>query len=313
MSVAALEVSQLTKHYGNFVAVDNVSFSVPRGSVVGLLGPNGAGKTTTIQMLMGITTPSSGGIRFFGDDFTRHRQACLQKINYTSAYNHLQERITVRENLVVYAGLYSVRNSRRKIDELSEYFGITDLMDQLFRSLSAGQRTRVNITKALLNDPELVMMDEPTASLDPDIRDKVMEMIEKLRDERGISILYTSHNMDEVARLCDEVIFLYEGRILRSASPHDLALDAHRPSIVLHFNGDAQLVRAHFASLGLQADVTTNMATVEIDARETPRVIGSLESVDQVTVVDIEVKRPNLEDAFLHFSRGNGEGVLDSD
>ncbi len=306
-----LEVASLTKKYGEFTAVNGVSFVVPRGAVIGLLGPNGAGKTTTIQMLMGITTPTSGTISYFGQDFTKHKQACLQRINYTSAYNHLQERISVEENLLVFARLYEVDNARAKIAEMAEFFGITDLMDVRFRHLSAGQQTRVNIAKALLNDPELVMMDEPTASLDPDIRDKVMELIEKLRAERGISLLYTSHNMDEVSRLCDEVIFLDHGNIVRQASPQQMALDVHEPSIVVYFDGDATALAKHFADIGVNAEVDKGTATLSMQAKELPRIIGSLDAVSEITINDIEIRRPNLEEAFLHYTRG--DNVLAAD
>src|SRR6266436_2145391 len=157
----ALEVNDLTKLYGSFRAVGGISFTVPKGKIVGLLGPNGAGKTTTIQMLVGITLPNGGAIRYFGLDLHRNREACLQRINFSSSYNMLQNRITVWENLIVFAGLYRVKSPEHKIKDMGEYFGITHLMDQRFMTLSAGQKTRVNLVKALLNDPEVVLMDEP--------------------------------------------------------------------------------------------------------------------------------------------------------
>ena len=153
-----LEVQNLTKLYGSFRAVDAISFALPKGKIIGLLGPNGAGKTTTIQMLVGITLPDGGSIRYFGQDLHRHREACLQRINFSSSYNMLQGRITVWENLVVFARLYQVHKPETKIRELGAYFGITDLMGQRFLTLSAGQKTRVNLVKALLNDPEVVLL-----------------------------------------------------------------------------------------------------------------------------------------------------------
>src|ERR1700736_5622709 len=211
---AALEVSDLTKLYGSFRAVDSVGFTVPKGKIVGLLGPNGAGKTTTIQMLIGTTCPNRGTIRYFGQDLHRHRAACLQRINFSSSYNNLQGRITVWENLIVFARLYRVKAPENKIRDLGHYFGIDELMGQRFLTLSAGQRTRVNLTKALLNDPEVLLMDEPTASLDPDIADRTLSLIESLRESRDLAIVYTSHQMAEVTRICDEVIFLDRGRIV---------------------------------------------------------------------------------------------------
>ena len=207
MTATVLNVTKLTKDYDTYRAVDAVSFHIQRGQVMGLLGPNGAGKSTTIQMLLGITLPTSGRIEYFGRDFGRHRQAGLQRVNFASAYNTLQGRLSVKENLLVFAGLYSVPAPMRKIAELLEYFEIATLANTKYRDLSAGERTRVNLAKALLNDPELILMDEPTASLDPDIADKTLTLIEQLRQSQGLSILFTSHNMAEVERICDEVIF----------------------------------------------------------------------------------------------------------
>src|SRR5947208_15672347 len=163
-------------------------------------------------MLVWISLPERGPIRYFGQDLHRHRQAWLQRIKFWSFYNLLQNRITVWENLVVYARLYRIARAEEKIRELGAYFGVTELMRQRFLTLSAGQKTRVNLVKALLNDPEVVLMDEPTASLDPDIADRTLSLLETLQAERELSIVYTSHEMDEVARVCDDVVFLDHGR-----------------------------------------------------------------------------------------------------
>lgn len=222
MSETVLEVTGLTKRFGKFVAVNNIDFSIARGEIVGLLGPNGAGKSSTIQMLLGLLTPSDGQIRFFNKDFNKHRLEVLQRINYLSAFNTLQEMISVRENLHVFAVAYNVKKSKHKIDELLDFFGVLHLKNERYQHISAGQRTRVNLAKAFLNDPELVLMDEPTASLDPDIVDKVLSMIEQFRSERQLSILYTSHNLHEVERICDRVIFMSHGKIVKEAVPKDL-------------------------------------------------------------------------------------------
>lgn len=217
-----LEVEGLVKRYGTFVAVNGISFSIPKGKVIGFLGPNGAGKTTTIQMLLGVTRLNGGSIRYFGMDFAQHRQECLQRINFASSFNTLQGRITVRENLLVYADLYRVKNSQKKMNELTELLEIAGLLDMKYWDLSAGQKTRANIVKAFLNDPDLVLFDEPTASLDPDISDKLLTTLERLKQERNLSILYTSHDMTEVARVCDEVIFLDHGNIIAHDTPEGL-------------------------------------------------------------------------------------------
>ena len=221
-SETVLEVKDLYKRYGSFTAVDGIDFSIKRGEVVGLLGPNGAGKSTTIQMLLGLLTPTAGHIQYFGLDFQKDRMEILHRINYLSAFNTLQEKITVEQNLRVFAQAYNVKNPRQKIDELLEYFGVSQLKNENYSDISAGQRTRVNLTKAFLNDPELILMDEPTASLDPDIVDRVLTLIEDLKKERKLTILYTSHNMQDVERICDSVIFLAHGKIIRQARTKDL-------------------------------------------------------------------------------------------
>jgi ABC-2 type transport system ATP-binding protein len=306
MSETILEVEDLVKDFGAMRAVDRVSFRVARGTIVGLLGPNGAGKTTTIHMLIGVTLPSGGAIRYFGRDFGRHRRACLQRINFTSAYNWLQGRISARENLLVFAHLYGVKDARAKIRALAEQLEAADLLDVRFWDLSAGQKTRVNLIKALLNDPELILMDEPTASLDPDIADKVITLIEQLRVERGLSILYTSHNMDEVARLCDEVIFLDRGRIVAQDTPRALTRRIGGAQLRFAFAGDRALAERALARAG-QAYRFLDPATVVVETREPqiPEVIFRLGEAG-IAVTDLELSKPTLEDVFLQIARGNG-------
>ncbi len=217
-----LEVSNLTKRYGSFTAVDDIDFSIRRGEVVGLLGPNGAGKSSTIQMLLGLLTPTSGSVTYFGQEFVAHHHEILHRINYLSAFNTLQGKITVVQNLRVFADAYGIVNPAGKIDELLDRFGVLVLKDKPYDDLSAGQRTRVNLAKAFINEPELVLMDEPTASLDPDIVDRVLSMIETLKQERNLSLVYTSHNMHDVERICDRVIFMSRGQIVRQARTDEL-------------------------------------------------------------------------------------------
>ena len=241
MSEPILEVENLVKNYGSFRAVDGISFKVPKKKVIGLLGPNGAGKTTTIHVLLGITLLNGGFIKYFGKDFVKNRQFCLQRINFASAFNTLQGRISVFENLLVFAYLYELKNPKKKILDLAEYFEITDLLSNLYFNLSAGQKTRVNIIKSLLNDPELILMDEPTASLDPDIADKTLSLIEQLRESKELSILFTSHDMNEVTRICDEVIFLDHGRIVAQDTPLGLTKRIPTATLKIVFDGENSL------------------------------------------------------------------------
>jgi ABC-2 type transport system ATP-binding protein len=306
LSGSVLEVDRLSKSYGSFRAVDEVSFTLDKGKIVGLLGPNGAGKTTTIQMLVGITLPNGGAIRYFGMDLHRHREACLQRINFSSSYNMLQNRITVWENLIVFAGLYRVRQPEQKIRSMSEYFGISHLMDQRFTTLSAGQKTRVNLVKALLNDPEVVLMDEPTASLDPDIADRTLSLIESLRASRELSIVYTSHQMDEVTRICDEVIFLDHGRIVAQDTPAGLTRRISNAQVCMKFAGPAQAVvnalQGRFPDMKLDGD---NTVVVTTEQQLVPQAIFEIGNAG-VQVLDIDIRKPTLEDVFLQIARGDG-------
>lgn len=303
MSKPILKVEHLVKDYGSFRAVNDISFEIPAGRVVGLLGPNGAGKTTSIQILLGLTIPTSGSICYFGKDFAIHKQYCLNKINFASAFNTLQGRLTVTENLLVFASLYEVSNPRKKIQELLKYFEISDLKDQEYYTLSTGQKTRVNFVKALLNDPKLILMDEPTASLDPDIADKTLTLIEKLKKERNLSLLYTSHNMDEVTRICDEVIFIQQGKIVAHDTPLSLTKLTPHASLKLTFNEGKDIIREYLVSQG-QTHSFTNDHVVVINTEEKliPKIIFGL-SQQGIWMTDIEVKKPNLEDVFLHIAR----------
>ena len=307
LQTLVLEVDNLSKNYGAFKAVDGISFSLPKGKILGLLGPNGAGKTTTIQMLVGITLPNGGTIRYFGLDLHKHREACLQRINFSSSYNMLQNRITVWENLIVYARLYRVDTPEHKIRSMGDYFGITQLMDQRFMTLSAGQKTRVNLVKALLNDPEVILMDEPTASLDPDIADRTLSLIESLREARDLSIVYTSHQMDEVARICDEVIFLDHGRIVAQDTPDGLTRRiAGGTRVYVRVDGQSQMVIQ-----ALQPDFKDvvladgNVVVVTTQEHQVPRAIFDIGKTG-VQVLGIDIRKPTLEDVFLQIARGNG-------
>ncbi len=299
-----LEVKNLTKKYGSFVAVDDISFSVPKGKIVGLLGPNGAGKTTTIHMLLGVTLLDGGTISYFGKDFYQHKADALQRINYASAYNTLQGRISVWENLLVFAMLYQVKNPEKKINDLVDYFQIKDLLQKRFWDLSSGQKTRVILIKSLINNPELILMDEPTASLDPDIADKTLSMIEELRKNQEISLLYTSHNMDEVTRICDEVIFLDKGKIVAHDSPLGLTKRIKNAVLKLTFDGSKEVVENFLRSSKQKFNFTHDFSVeVSTGEKQIPKLIFGLSDVG-IWITDIEVKKPTLEDFFLQIARG---------
>jgi ABC-2 type transport system ATP-binding protein len=222
MDGPALLVEHLTKRYEGSAApaVDGLSFAMPRGATWGLLGGNGAGKTTTIAMLLGILVPSAGRVRALGHDMAgEERFAALARMNFSSPYVALPQRLSVIENLRVYAHLYTVPRAERRIAELADQLQLGDLLHRPAGALSAGQKTRVALAKALINRPELLLLDEPTASLDPDTGDWVRSWLERYRAESGAAILLASHNMGEVERLCGHVLMLKQGRIVDQGSP----------------------------------------------------------------------------------------------
>jgi len=218
----AITASGLSKRYGATLAVDDIAFAVPAGQTVGLLGGNGAGKTTTIAMLLGLLIPTAGSIRVLGHDMARSRFSALARMNFSSPYVALPQRLSVAENLRVYCHLYDVRHGEQRIAELAEELDLTDLLDRPAGQLSAGQKTRVALAKALINRPEVLLLDEPTASLDPDIGDLVRSWLERYRADSGCTILLASHNMAEVERLCSHVLMMKRGRIVDRGSPTDL-------------------------------------------------------------------------------------------
>ncbi len=222
MDAPIVSVSGLTKVFKKLTAVDHVSFEVRRGEILGLLGPNGAGKTTIIHMLLGLTTPNAGEIRIFGLDLRTHRQEILQQVNFSSTYTEMPYSLTIRESLRVFARLYNVPNREEKIRDLLQTFGLLDIKTKQVRTLSTGQRTRLNLCKALINDPRLLLLDEPTSSLDPDIADKTRRFLRMVMTERELSILYTSHNMKEMEEICDRIVFLHKGRILAEGTPDEV-------------------------------------------------------------------------------------------
>ena len=222
MAEPVLVVENLRRDFGDKAAVEDLSFTVGKGEVVGLLGANGAGKTTAISIILGLMSPTAGRVSLFGMDPFKNRIAVLKRTNYASAYTDLPGNLLVWQNLKVFAGIYRVKNASRKIDELLEMLEIAHLRKRVTGHLSAGESTRLHLCKALLNDPELLMLDEPTASLDPDIADKVRKLLRRIQQERGIAILYTSHNMRDIEEVCDRVLFMHQGRVVAEGSPAEV-------------------------------------------------------------------------------------------
>lgn len=252
--VPPVEVRNLRKVYGDVVAVDGISFSLTPGSVTALLGGNGAGKTTTISMLMGLVVPTSGEVRVFGIDMVHNRHAALHRLNFESPYVEIPMRLTVRQNLEIFGQLYGVVDVPERVRKTAEELRIGELLDRLYGKLSAGQKTRVSLAKSLLNEPELLLLDEPTASLDPDTADWVRSVIEDYCRTRSATIVLASHNMAEVERLADRVIMLERGRIVADETPQ---------ALIRHF--------------GRQ---TLEEVFLDIARRRVPETAGALKSAD---------------------------------
>lgn len=246
-----VRLERVSKRFGQLLAVDGLSFEVSRGSTTALLGGNGAGKTTTLSMLLGLLLPSSGSITVFGEDMLRRRYRVLGRMNFSSPYVDLPRRLTVRENLVVYARLYGLKDVHGRIQHLSEELQFAECLDRPYGMLSAGEKTRVSLAKALLNEPELMLLDEPTASLDPDTADYVRGWLESYKARTGATVLLASHNMSEVERLCDDVIMLRAGRIVDRGTPEALLRRYGRQNMEEVF---IDIARERHIALGLGDD-----------------------------------------------------------
>ena len=253
MKDPVLEVTDLVKEFGSVRPVDGISFDLKRGEILGLLGANGAGKTTAINMILGIVTPNAGSIRVFGKDLAKERIAILRRMNFCSTYTQLPGNLRVWQNLTVFGKIYRVPNLKKRIDEVLELLEIAHLKDRVSGNLSAGESTRLNLCKALLNKPELLLLDEPTASLDPDIADKVRKVVKRIREEDGTSILYTSHNMRDVEEVCDRVVFMHQGKVL--------------------FVGTAAEILSHFQEESLESLFIRVARGGEVEAAAVPQLV----------------------------------------
>ena len=309
-----LKVRNLTKTFTSglwpfktpqaYTAVNDISFEIGRGEILGLLGPNGAGKTTTIQMLLGTLTPSSGAIHYFGEDFAQHRVALLRKIGYASGYDKLPARLTVMDNLDIVGRIYGIHQPQRaqQIEKLLRFFGIWDKRDVSTGSLSAGQATRVMLAKAFIADPEIVLLDEPTASLDPDVAYEVRQFILAQNKERHLSILITSHNMDEVTELCGRVLVLKKGVIIADNSPEQLAQSTSKVRVHLTIDSGLESVLSYLREAALLHVIDDKHLTVELDEQAIAQMLSQL-AARNVHYSHISIDKPTLEDYFLSVVR----------
>ncbi len=309
-----LKVSNLTKTFTSgfwpftapqtYRAVSDISFQLKQGEILGFLGPNGAGKTTTIQMLLGTLTPSTGCITYFDANFAQHRIAALKKIGYASGYDKLPTRLTVTENLDIVGRIYGIAQPQRtqQIEKLLKFFGIWTMRNRQTGTLSAGQTTCVMLAKAFISDPKIVLLDEPTASLDPDIAHEVRQFILAQRTERGISILITSHNMDEVTELCDRVLVLKKGTIIADNTPEQLAQSTSKVRVHLTIPGALEPVLTYLHNSQLTYTTQANHLTIELDEHLIAQFLADL---GERTIIysHISIDKPSLEDYFLSIAK----------
>lgn len=295
----AFEAKNLIKKFGDFTAVNGVSFDVAAGEILGVLGRNGAGKTTTLQMCLGALTPTSGEIKYFGKTFDdKSRSEILEFVNFSSTYTFLPYDLTTRENLLYSAWLYKIDDRNKRLSDVKEMFELDDLWDQKFTDLSAGQKTRVNLAKAFVNKPKVLLLDEPTASLDPTTADFVRKLVLKEKAERNISVIFTSHNMAEVEEVCDKVAVIDHGRVIKVGTPKELASGLDRCVIKLFITSEINQFTDVIKSLKLETKKEGNFYTIVTKESKVSDVFSALAKA-HVTYKEVIVESADLEDYFL--------------
>ncbi|QQG44748.1 MAG: ABC transporter ATP-binding protein [Candidatus Roizmanbacteria bacterium] len=293
-----LEVHNLTKNFGNFTAVDNISFSLREGEILGILGQNGAGKTTTIQMLLGVLRPSSGTINYFGKDLQNNREEILEEVNFSSAYTNLPWNLTVKENLTYISYLYDIKNRVERIKRIVEVFRLYEIFNKQIRSLSAGQITRVNLAKAFINFPKVLLLDEPTASLDPEVAKHIRDFLMEERKKFQVSIIITSHNMVEVEEICDRVLFIDKGKIIADDTPDNLAKTIEICHVNLLIKDGLKRLEDYCEEQSLAFKIDARHIIVDVKEKK----LGSflIEITNSGIIYDeISIDKPTLEDYFL--------------
>lgn len=283
-----------------FTAVKGISFQIAQGEILGLLGANGAGKTTTIQMLLGILTPTSGSIQYFGKDFKRNRTEILKQVTFASAYVKLPGKLTIWENLDVFGRLYGVPHGERieRIKKFLILFGMWEMRNKETGVLSAGQMTRVMLAKAFLPHPKLVLLDEPTASLDPDVALEVRQFVLKEKERTGLSVLFTSHNMDEVTQVCDRALVMKNGTIIADNTPWQLATSVASCRIHLLITHGLDRAVEYLKTHGYTYKIAELWIEIEVEEDKVAQVLTALTHAG-ITYSQIYIDQPTLEDYFL--------------
>lgn len=304
---SVLSVRNLRKVYGKkkpFTAVDGISFDLKEGEILGLLGPNGSGKTTTIQMLLGTLGVTSGEIVYFGKNFFKHRSEIMEKVSFASTYTSLPYILTIAENLRCFGQFYGISDVESRTAPLLERFGILDKKDKPVASLSAGQITRLMLVKAFFTQPKVVLLDEPTASLDPDVSLDVCKFLLEHREKSGLSILFTSHKMEEVAELCDRTIFLKHGSIIADDLPENLAKSVSSYQLRLTIVDGMKRTIAFAEKRQIPYTLEHRVIQFSLDETEIPPFLNSLMQAG-VSYASIQIQEPSLEAYFLKIAEKN--------
>lgn len=304
-----LTVTDLAKQYVQddgtiFNAVNNISCTLAQGEILGLLGPNGAGKTTTIHMLFGLLTPTSGSITYFGKNFYTHRSAILQQVGFATAYAKLPPQLRVKENLDIFGRLYGLNSIQRaeRIAFFLKKFDMESFADKKTGALSAGQMTRLVLAKAFLARPRIVLLDEPTASLDPDIAQEIRAFVLQERKEEGVSFLFTSHNMTEVTQVCDRVLVLRKGEIIADSSPEKLARTVRKAYVSLLVGDGLKRTEAFAKENTIEYMLEGRMIRLSVDQEKISELLTAL-AHKGVSYSEIVITQPSLEDYFLQVAR----------
>lgn len=299
----------LKKHFFDFsgkqfTAVNDVSFTLHQGEILGLLGTNGAGKTTTIQMLLSLMTPTTGSIKYFGKELHSYRSEILQSVSFASTYVQMPSRLTVMENLDIYARLYGLDRATRleRIEKYLKFFGMWHIRDRQTGVLSAGQMTRAILAKAFIHGPRVVLLDEPTASLDPDIAHDVRAFVLEQQKQYGVSILFTSHNMDEVAAVCDRVLVMQQGAIIANDTPDNLAASVATAHVALTITEQLEALEQYCQQEGLRFSIDKSHVSIDIDEQCIAHMLSTFAKTG-VHYSSISIDKPTLEDYFLQVAK----------
>lgn len=317
MPDAIVEVKNLTKIFvkesknpfrpkRKVTAVNDISFKINKGEIVGLLGPNGAGKTTTIQILLGLITPTSGEIKILGKNFRLQRKEILKQLNFSSTYTHLPWRLTVWENLYAVSLMYGLKNVRERVAEVIKMMHLEGKRNSEVSDLSSGWTTRLNIARIFLNHPKFILLDEPTASLDPEAAEEIREEILRVRKNEETTILWTSHNMPEVSDVCDRVIFLDHGKIIAEDTPEGLARRIKKCRVSLVVKDGRKRLSKISKENNWRLSVKDPNSRIELNEDEIPRLLYLL-SQKGISYEQIAIDKPTLEDFFLQRGKNHGK------